>query len=121
VGVVLLIIARTLGIMKHVPFGALERLLPWAVLGFGVNVFTGMLFFIATPGQYIGNRPFYWKLFLLMFAGANTLYFLFDKGWGGEPGSDSPAHSRLAAATALALWIGVMYWGNMLPFLGDAF
>lgn len=121
VGIVLLVNARTLGLMKNVPYGALERLLPWAVLGYGLNVVTGMLFFITMPGQYVGNGPFYWKLFLLMLAGGNTVYFLFDKGWEGGPGSASPTHSRVAAASALALWLGVMYWGNMLPFLGDAF
>jgi hypothetical protein len=121
IGVVLLVNARILGMMKQVPFGALERLLPWAVLGYGVNVITGMLFFITMPGQYIESRPFYWKLLLLMLAGANTVYFLFDKGWDGGPAGDPPTHSRLAAASALALWIGVMYWGSMLPFLGETF
>ena len=31
------------------------------------------------------------------------------------------ASAKLVAATSLLLWIGVMYWGRMLPFLGDAF
>jgi len=29
--------------------------------------------------------------------------------------------SKLAAAVSLFLWIGVMYFGRMLPYLGNAF
>jgi len=27
----------------------------------------------------------------------------------------------LVAFSALFFWVGVMYWGSMLPFLGSAF
>jgi uncharacterized membrane protein len=121
VGVMLLINLRALGLMKQVPFGALDRLLPWAVLGFGLNAITGMGFFVAAHGQYTDNIAFNWKLIFLMVAAANTLYFFFDKGWAAPPGTDSPPITRLVAASALALWVGVMYWGSMLPFIGNAF
>jgi uncharacterized membrane protein len=121
IGVLLLINLRTLGIIKTVPFGALDRLLPWAVLGFGLNICTGMLFFAAAPGQYTKNPAFYWKLVFILAAGFNTLYFFFDKGWAVEPGHDTRPASRLVAASALFFWVGVMYWGSMLPFIGNAF
>jgi uncharacterized membrane protein len=121
IGVLLLINLRTLGIIKTVPFGALDRLLPWAVLGFGLNIITGMLFFAAAPQQYTKNPAFYWKLIFVVAAGFNTLYFFFDKGWAVEPGHDTRPISRLVAASALFFWVGVMYWGSMLPFIGNAF
>lgn len=121
IGIMLLINLRMLGIIKNVPFGALERLLPWAVLGFGLNVFTGMVFFVTMPGQYISSDPFYWKLLFLMLAGASTVYFLYDRGWTTPAGSDTPALSKLLAASTLTMWFLVLFWGNMLPFLGDAF
>jgi uncharacterized membrane protein len=121
IGVLLLINARTLGIIKTVPFGALDRLLPWAVLGFGLNIVTGMLFFAAAPQQYTKNPAFYWKLVFVIAAGFNTLYFFFDKGWAVEPGHETRPVSRLVAASALFFWVGVMYWGSMLPFIGNAF
>ena len=55
-GVVFLVDLRVLGVMKGVSFASLHRLLPWAAIGFGVNVITGMLFFVGIPGQYIQNR-----------------------------------------------------------------
>ena len=121
VGVTLLINVRALGFVKQIPYGAIDRLLPWAVLGFGLNIITGMGFFVAAHGQYTDNIAFMWKLIFVLVAGANTLYFFFDKGWALPPGSDSPPSTKFAAASALVLWIGVLYWGSMLPFIGNAF
>ena len=121
VGVILLIDLRVLGFMPQVPFAALDRLLPWAMLGFALNVFTGMLFFAAAFGQYINNPAFFWKMVFVLLAGANTLYFTFDRTWAMAPGRDAPALSKLAAVGAMFLWVGVMYWGSMLPFIGNAF
>jgi uncharacterized membrane protein len=121
IGVILLIDLRMLGFMRDVSFEALDRLLPWAMLGFSLNVFTGMLFFTAAYGQYINNPAFFWKLVFVVLAGANTLYFTFDRTWALEPGRDAPALSKLAAVAAMFFWVGVMYWGSMLPFIGNAF
>ncbi|HET9566900.1 MAG TPA: DUF6644 family protein [Vicinamibacterales bacterium] len=121
VGVILLIDLRVLGFMKQVSFAALDRLLPWAMLGFAINTFTGMLFFTAAYGQYTNNPAFFWKLVFVLLAGANTLYFTFDRTWVLEPGRDAPMLSKAAAISAMFFWVGVMYWGSMLPFIGNAF
>jgi hypothetical protein len=121
IGVVTLIDLRALGVMKAIPFAALERLLPWAALGFGLNIATGMLFFISRPEFYTGNPAFYWKLIFVLLASANSLYFFFDEGWAAMPGADVRPVTKLVAASALVLWIGVMYWGSMLPFIGNSF
>ena len=90
---------RILGVMKHVAFADLHRLLPWGMLGFGANLITGMLFFIGQPKQYIDSAPFYWKVVFLMIAGANFLYLtVFKKAWavrrvGLQPGRQG--HGRL--------------------------
>jgi hypothetical protein len=121
-GVVFLVDLRVLGVMRGVSFASLHRLLPWAALGFGVNIGTGMLFFVGIPGQYIHNPAFYWKIGLAMLAGANALYFtLFDEPWSLGPGEDAPITAKVFAASAMVLWIGVMYCGSMLPFLGNSF
>jgi uncharacterized membrane protein len=121
IGVILLIDLRVLGFMPQVPFKALDRLLPWAMLGFALNVFTGMLFFAAAYGQYTNNPAFFWKLIFVLLAGANTLYFTFDHSWANQPGRDASMISKAAAVSAMVLWVGVMYWGSMLPFIGNAF
>ena len=121
-GVVSLVDLRVLGVMKGVSFASLHRLLPWAALGFGVNVVTGMMFFAGIPGQYIHNQSFYWKIALVMLAGLNALYFtVMEEPWALGPKEDAPLTAKIAAGSAMLLWIGIMYCGSMLPFLGNAF
>jgi hypothetical protein len=121
-GVVVLINLRMLGMLKGMPFAAVHRLLPWAVLGLGINIFTGMAFVIAAPSQYMENVAFFWKIGLLLLAGANVLYLtVFDGPWVIREGQDPPLLDKAMAATALAAWVGVMYFGRMLPFIGNAF
>jgi len=119
IGVLLLVNLRMLGIAKQLSLGAVDRLLPWAVLGLGINIISGMLFTMGA--DYTKNNAFYWKLVFVVLGGANLLYFFFDRGWAAEPGMDVPMMSKIAAVCALCLWVGVMYWGSMLPFIGNSF
>jgi hypothetical protein len=121
-GIASLVDLRMLGVMKSVSFSALHRLLPWAVLGFGINMITGMFFFVAAYDQYTTNKVFQWKLALMLLAGLNVLYFtIFDEPWVLGPGDDAPPVAKFAAASAFVLVIGVIFCGRMLPFLGQAF
>lgn len=121
-GVICLVDLRVLGLAKNVSFASLHRLLPWAALGFGVNVITGMMFFVGIPTQYIHNATFYWKIALVLLAGLNALYFtVLDEPWHLGPKENAPLTAKVAAASAMLLWVGVMYCGSMLPFLGNAF
>ena len=121
-GVVFLVDLRVLGVMRGVSFASLHRLLPWAALGFGVNVVTGMLFFAGIPNQYIHNPSFYWKIAMVLLAGANALYFtILQEPWDLGPKDEAPLTAKVAAVSAMVLWVGVMYCGSMLPFLGNAF
>ncbi len=132
-GVLLAVNLRILGMMRQVPFAAVHRLLPWGMLGFGANLITGMFFFVGQPGQYTTNEPFYWKIALLMIAGANFLYLtVFGRAWapvdGARGGSlsdrggfDANLADKAMAIVSLVSWLGVLYAGRMLPFLGVAF
>ncbi len=111
-----------LGMMKSIPFTALHRLLPWGVLGFGINLITGMFFFVAASDQYTTNTVFQWKIVLMMLAGLNVLYFtIFDEPWELGAGDDAPLTAKVVAASAFVLVIGVIFCGRMLPFLGKSF
>ena len=121
-GIALVVDLRMLGMLRSVPFAALHRLLPWGILGFGLNLITGMLFFVGDPGQYTQNIAFQWKLALILLAGINVIYFtVFDAPWALKPGDDAPFTAKFAAGSAIVLVVGVMYFGRMLPFLGNAF
>lgn len=120
-GVLLAVNLRILGVMRQVPFADVHRLLPWGMLGFGANLVTGMLFFVAQAGQYIGSAPFFWKVVLLLIAGLNFLYLtVFKRAWAADV-PDSPLADKAMAVSSIAAWLGVLYAGRMLPFLGNAF
>jgi hypothetical protein len=121
-GVVFLVDLRMLGFMKHVSYMTLHRLLPWGILGFGLNVLTGMIFFVGNSAQYTRSVPFQWKMALVLIAGANALYFtMFDEVWTLAPEDDAPLTAKFAAGSAVFLWVAIMWCGSMLPFLGDSF
>jgi hypothetical protein len=121
-GVVLLVNLRMLGMMKAASFSSLHRMLPWAMLGLGINVVTGMMWVIATPEQYMTNVSFFWKMGFLLLAGINLLYVTaFDEPWQVGAGEEASWGNKAIAFSAIASWVCVMYFGRMLPFLGNAF
>jgi len=65
-----------------------------------------------TPGE--GLETF------LLGAGLITLLYTFDSSWAHE-GQAASFRSKVLAGAALFLWVGVMFWGSMLPFIGNAF
>jgi uncharacterized membrane protein len=121
-GVVFLVDLRVLGFLKNVSFESIHKMLPYAVLAFAINMATGMVFFIAASDQYTTNPVFHWKVVLMMLAGANAGYFtVFDDTWVLKAGDEAPARAKFAAVAAMVLWVGVIYAGRMLPFIGNAF
>lgn len=120
-GVLLAVNLRILGVMPRVAFADVHRLLPWGMLGFGANLITGMLFFVAQPAQYIQNVPFYYKVVLLVIAGANFLYLtVFTKAWSTN-GLSANFADKVMAVGSIVAWLGVLFAGRMLPYLGNAF
>ena len=121
-GIVLAGNLRILGLLRNAPFVDLHRLLPWGMWGFVINSVTGMLFFVGAAGQYIDNPAFHLKVVFILLAGANVLYLtLFDEVWALGPGDNAPTSAKLVAASQMFLWVGVIYFGRMLPYLGTAF
>lgn len=116
---------RLLGLARRIPFAPLHRLLPWGIAGFGICLSTGILFFTGQPSQYVHNWVFWCKMLFVILAGLNVATFyltgLFETAENLGAGDDAPPAAKAIALASLVLWIGVMYLGRMLPFLGDAF
>jgi len=120
--VLLLVDLRILGMAKRMSFAALYQMLPLGMIGFAMNLTTGMVFFIAAPEQYTKNPVFYWKILFVTLGAVNVLYFmLLDEPWKVDAGDDAPFTAKLVAGSALFVWVGVLFFGHMLPFLGNAF
>jgi len=121
-GIVLTLDLRMLGVGKNtLSFEALYQLLPLGMLGFTLNLITGMMFFVAMPKQYTGFL-FFLKMMLVVFGALNVLYFMVCKApWTVGDGDDAPKLTKLIAASAIVIWIAVLFCGHMLPWLGNSF
>ena len=119
-GVALVVNLRMLGVIQGVAFADINRLLPWAVLGLVVNLITGMLFFLASPDQYTQNAAFGWKIGLIVVAGATLLYpIVSDELRALKHDAQASVIARCIAAGSICLWIGVIFLGRFLPYLGS--
>ena len=115
---------RLMGFMKRVPVSAARDLMPLAIAGFCLNLTTGVTFFIGTPHQYVGNVAWWAKMFCLLIAGLNAMFF--ETTIGARTMSlgadhDTPRSAKIVGAVSLVSWLGVLYWGRMLPYIGNAF
>lgn len=124
VGITGLFDLRMLGLGKSVPLAPLHRLMPWAVAGFGLCLATGFVFVCGNsfkePIVLLRNLPFQLKVLFIGLAGVNVgIFYLSPLHRSVEslgPGEDAPLGAKLIAATSLALWVGVIYFGRMIPW-----
>jgi hypothetical protein len=124
VGTIGVLDLRLLGVARQLPLAPFERLVPWGVAGFILNVLTGIVFFAGAPYQYIYNVAFQWKVLLILGAGLNILVFytrVAASTWTVPAGGHAPWAARLTGGLSLVLWIGVMYWGRMITFYRPPF
>jgi hypothetical protein len=125
IGCIGVIDLRMLGFARHVSIHSLHQFVPWGVAGFTLNLITGALFYIGAPSQYVNNFAFLMKLIFIGIAGLNILYFYL----GGVmkrvdalgPEDAIPLDARMVSLVSIVSWFMVMYWGRMLPFVGNAF
>jgi len=119
---------RLLGVAKGLPIPPLRRLLPWGVVGFLLCVITGSVF-IGGLESNVPNPPYdvlttntflQLKLLFIFLAGMNLLtFYLTGVSRAVDllgPGEDAPLRAKLIAGTSLFLWVGVIYFGRLIPW-----
>ena len=118
---------RILGMAKGLPIAAVRRLLPWGVFGFLLCVTTGLMFVTGVRAN-IPSHPYdvirtdVWlqlKLVFMALAGLNLLAF-YITGMSRAvdelgAGDDAPGFAKLIAGASLFLWLGVIYFGRLIP------
>jgi hypothetical protein len=124
VGVVGFFDLRLLGMFARVPLNAAWSLIPWGKAGFGLTAVTGLTFFIGAPDQYVSNIAFYGKVAFLLTAGLNAVCF--EKIYGktvaaSEAVGATPPVFKVFGAVSILSWFFDIYWGRMLPYVGNAF
>lgn len=119
-GSLLLVDLRAMGFFKEMPLIALHRLVPLALAGFAINLFTGLLFIAYDPPTYFGNTAFLWKMVLIGLAGVNALAFefaVFRPLVAGNAAIEQGALIKVLAGLSLLLWSGVLIAGRLIPFV----
>jgi hypothetical protein len=118
---------RLLGLAKQLPVKAVTRLLPWGVAGFIICVVTGLMFVTGVRAN-VPNSPYdviksnVWlqmKFVFIALAGLNLLVFYLTGMHRAVdhlgPGDDAPATAKVIAAASLFFWLGVIYFGRLIP------
>jgi hypothetical protein len=111
-GAVLIVDLRLLGkILRRAPvcqvWGDLIR---WACIGFGIQLLTGPLLFIANARKFYPSAFFRSKLVLLVLAIA--FHFVVVRRVSGSVDAGvSPLRARLSGGVSLALWAAVIVSG----------
>lgn len=113
---------RLLGVGKGIPFAAMHRLIPLGILGYTINMLTGIGFYTAFPNQYTWNPAFQFKLLFMFVAGLNVLFFYtttFRRLIALGPGESAPLPARLVGGVSLVAWMGVITFGRLITFYRD--
>ncbi len=120
-GSMLIVDLRLAGFLRQIDIMSTHRLLPWAIIGFGVNLVTGALFFLGDPGRYSVNIGFQVKMVLIVIAGINAIWFFRTinphiSDW--DPNGDTSVQAKLVAYVSLGSWFGVLLLGRLIPYIG---
>ncbi len=119
-GSVAILDLRILRVVKRIPVEKLFDLIPLAIVGFVIQLLSGVTMFSAEPAKYWGNAGFRVKMLLIALAGANALWFwIFEHGElkAAPPGQNIRASAKVVAAISLALWVLVLTFGRIITYL----
>jgi len=130
-GSLLLIDLRALGVAKTVPFEAVENFLLVSITGFVINLTTGVAFLFGDPTRYFVNPSFQLKMLCIVLALLNALYFSWrmkkhrrffaieqeESETEVPAGKVLPVDMKWAAGLSLALWVAVIVFGRLIPYV----
>lgn len=120
-GALIIMDLRLVGWEKAAAVIDTDKLYPIALAGFSINLITGIIFLFGDPGRYFINISFQIKMVLLLLAGLNFLYYKFKVEHmlaNVGPGEDTPALAKMVGGASLILWVGVLAFGRLIPYLG---
>src|SRR5262245_23635316 len=124
IGTIGLFNLRVLGFAKQVPIAPLNKLVPWGIAGFGINVLTGLLAFIGMPTFYSHDIAFVLKIAAILLAVTTMGVFYLTNAFRDceavGPGEDAPLNAKLIAGASLVLWFTVIVLGRYIQPLQDS-
>ncbi len=124
IGTIGMLNLRVLGFGTQLPIAPLNKLVPWGIAGFGINLLTGLLAFIGMPTFYTHDIAFVLKIGAILLA-VTTLGLFYLTGAFRDceavgPGENAPLRARFIAGTSLFLWFAVIVLGRYIQPLQDS-
>ncbi len=119
-GGLLVVDLRMLGLFTSLSLTASHKVLPLVLLGFALNLTTGVLFFVGDPMRYSVNVGFQVKMILVLLAGANAFLFHMQDWLKPQSSLAMLLHrvdQRIVAGLSLSLWTGVLLLGRLIPYV----
>jgi len=122
-GSLLIVDLRLIGAFKSIPINAITKYTGFAVLGFLINVITGVLFVFGDPQRYFINVAFQLKMLCIVLAIMNVAYLFLQLKFneGKSAPSSVPFNSRISvkftAAMSLVFWTSVIVLGRLIPYV----
>lgn len=120
-GGLIVIDLRMAGFFRSIDPATTHKLLPAVVLGFSLNLITGILFFYGDPMRYSINIGFQLKMVLVLIAGMNAAVYHFKVDpllRTMDRNLASPPIAKVVAFTSLGAWTGVLLLGRLIPYVG---
>ncbi len=96
------------------------RLLPWAWVGFAVQITTGLLLFSSEAVKCYTNIAFRMKMLMILLAGVNALVFHWTAYRSVEKWDDAattPIAAKFAGSFSILLWFGIVAAGRWIGFV----
>jgi hypothetical protein len=119
IGSILVVDLRAMGLLRIIPFKEAHKLVVLAMIAFGFNVFSGLMFVFTSPGLYFVNMSFWFKMLFIALAGLNALafeLFVYRPVAAGNATAEDGALAKILAALSLVFWMTVLILGRFLPF-----
>ena len=113
---------RLLGLsLRNQPVSTVAgRLLPWAWVGFLVQIVTGVLLFSSEATKCYTNMAFRLKMLMILLAGVNAMVFHWTAyrsvgKWDDAP--TTPIGAKFAGSFSILLWFGIVAAGRWIAFI----
>lgn len=122
-GSLLIIDLSVIGFARGISLRLVDKFIIATLIGFALNVITGVLFVVGDPARYFQNIAFMIKILLIMFAGFNALYFTFRVRPRILKGADNFQEigfdAKLSTGLSLTFWTSIIVLGRFIPYVEE--
>jgi hypothetical protein len=112
---------RLLGLasVKRPVTKVLDEVLPITWVAFGIAALTGFAMFTSNAVEYSHNKPFQFKMLMMVLAGLNMLAFQFVTYRAVGQWNDAvktPPAARFAGGFSILAWLSIVAFGRWIGF-----